>query len=137
MNVFFDTNIILDLVQSRKPFNIAAASLYSFCVDSGFEVITSSLSITNINYILGKQAKKIKPTDTIKIILKNFNCSNLTCEVVNQALQNSQFTDFEDCLQFYMALNENCDCIISRDKKGFIHSSIPVLSPVEFLKKFQ
>jgi hypothetical protein len=50
------------------------------------------------------------------------------------ALSNDAFDDIEDCLQAECAEAVYADYIVSRDPKGFIHSSIPVISPEEFLK---
>jgi len=58
---------------------------------------------------------------------------------VNQAIleqaMKSGFTDFEDAVQYYSALqNKNCSVIISRNTKDFQSSEIKVMLPDEFLK---
>lgn len=53
---------------------------------------------------------------------------------VLEALKNTEFTDFEDGLQYQCALEEFVDCIITRNKKDFFSSKIPVYTPSEFLK---
>ena len=45
----------------------------------------------------------------------------------------SAFDDYEDALQYYSALNKKVDVIVTRNKKDFAHSKLPVLSPDEFL----
>ena len=40
---------------------------------------------------------------------------------------------FEDGLQYQCALEESVDCIITRNKKDFFGSKIPVYTPDEFL----
>lgn len=47
----------------------------------------------------------------------------------------SKFGDFEDAMQYYSAIRENADCIITRNKKDFIESQIPVYEPDEFINK--
>lgn len=42
--------------------------------------------------------------------------------------------DFEDDLQIACAVAAGLDVIVSRDRAGFVHSPIPVLSPAELLE---
>jgi uncharacterized protein YbaR (Trm112 family) len=46
--------------------------------------------------------------------------------------------DFEDMLQYEATLGVKCDVIVTRDKKRHYpkNSTIPVLSPEEFLNEF-
>ena len=50
------------------------------------------------------------------------------------ALENKEFTDLEDGLQYQCAVEENVDFIITRNKKDFLASKIPVYTPSEFLQ---
>ena len=43
--------------------------------------------------------------------------------------------DFEDALQYFAAKQANADYIITRNKKDFGFSDIPVLEPGEFLSR--
>ena len=52
--------------------------------------------------------------------------------VVQQALVSS-FTDFEDALQYFSALDSNADVIVTRNESDFEHSEIPVYNPSQFL----
>lgn len=45
----------------------------------------------------------------------------------------SEWKDFEDSLQYIVALHNSVDAIISRNTKDFFESSIPIYSPKEFL----
>ena len=45
-----------------------------------------------------------------------------------------QWKDFEDAVQYAVALSNNVDFIISRNSKDFESNEIPVLSPKEFLE---
>ncbi len=39
-------------------------------------------------------------------------------------------------MQYFAAMNEGCYVIITRDKRGFVESAIPVMSPQEFLDTY-
>ena len=55
-------------------------------------------------------------------------------DIVNKSLQ-SDFTDFEDAIQYYSALtNQNIECIVTRNTKDYKKSVLPVMTPREVLK---
>jgi predicted nucleic acid-binding protein len=47
----------------------------------------------------------------------------------------ADFTDFEDGLQYFTAINYGADAIVTRNKKDFKNSFIPVMTAGEFLEK--
>jgi predicted nucleic acid-binding protein len=59
----------------------------------------------------------------------------LTDKITELALNDLNFNDFEDGIQYYTALESQANLIITRNLKDFKHSNIPVMSPKEFLAK--
>ena len=49
----------------------------------------------------------------------------------------TNFKDFEDGIQYYTALEAQCELIVTRNLKDFKKSTIPVMSPKEYLTKLQ
>jgi predicted nucleic acid-binding protein len=47
----------------------------------------------------------------------------------------SDFNDFEDAIQYYTALENNINTIITRNKKDFKTSKLPVLTAKEYLNR--
>ena len=47
----------------------------------------------------------------------------------------SDFSDFEDAIQYYTAIENEMDAIITRNKKDFKNINLPVLTAKEFLKR--
>ncbi len=45
----------------------------------------------------------------------------------------SGWKDYEDATQYRSAIDEHADCIVTRKKKDFIASTIPVFTAAEFL----
>ena len=61
-------------------------------------------------------------------------------EILNHLIEkglNSDFSDFEDSLQYFSALRTECDIIITRNGKDFKKSQIPVMTPDEFLNSIK
>lgn len=59
----------------------------------------------------------------------------LNDKIIELALNDTSFKDFEDGIQYYTALESQCDSIITRNLKDFRNSAIPVFSPKEYLSK--
>ena len=68
-------------------------------------------------------------------ILKRENFSD-DAEKLTSALQNDDFTDFEDCLQAECAKDFEADYIVTRNIKDFCGSAVHVIEPLSFIKKF-
>ena len=85
-------------------------------------------------YILRKH-----PVERLRILLANLRkLSHVALadeRTIDDALS-SEFKDFEDSLQYYSALTENVDAIVTRNIKDFSLSKLPVLTPDEFLARY-
>jgi len=91
-------------------------------------------SITNIFYILRKQ---FSVSDRKKMLLDLcgfIDVVGIQKEQIIAALNNDDFTDLEDRIQFECAQIINAHYIITRNIADFPNSSIPVILPEDFLK---
>lgn len=135
MNLFVDTNIIIDLLAKREPFYHESLQLFSLADSNQIKLIISSLSLVNTHYILN-EVMKVKDARSIigkfKVLVKSHALND---KVIELALNDLNFKDFEDGIQYYTALESQVNTIITRNLKDFKHSSIPVMSPKEFLAK--
>ena len=133
--LFFDTDVILDLSIARD-INIDASVKVINLVENGlFEGHTSSLVFSNIFYIQRKiigRDKAIGFLKNLRLLLTVLNVDDL---IIQQALE-SEFSDFEDAIQYFTATKNNMDCIITRNISDFRKSTMPVYTPTEFLKTF-
>jgi len=132
-NLFIDTNIVLDLLAKREPFYESSAKLFSLADRNVIQLSVSSLTFANTNYVLSK----LKSTSEAKEILRKFkllvHIVSLSEKIVDLALNNSAFKDFEDGLQYYSAIESNQDIIITRNQKDFKSSLLSIMSAEEFL----
>lgn len=133
MKIFLDTNVILDLILKRQPFFDEVAKIMTLAELNNIQLYVSSITIVNANYISCKFADKLKVLESIKLIRMTFNIASVSETEIDKALF-SNFTDFEDAVQYFSASKNNCNYIITRDNKDFRHSEIPVLAPTEFIK---
>lgn len=135
--LLIDTNIILDLLGRRIPFHKESEQIFSLSDTKKVKLYISTLSIANSHYILS-DVMKIKDA---KNILSKFkvlvNSISLSDKIIDLALSNDKFKDFEDGIQYYSAIEENCDFIITRNIKDYKASMIPVLKPKEYLSQIK
>ncbi len=133
--LLIDTNIIIDLLSKRDKFYDEAADLFSRADKKELQLTISSLTFANTNYILSK----LKSAKEAREILRKFKVLvellSLDDKITELALSDDNFPDFEDGLQYYSAIENQIDVIITRNKKDFKNSKIPVLTAKEFLAR--
>jgi predicted nucleic acid-binding protein len=131
--ILIDTNIVIDLLSRRKEFYDEAANLFSRADKNELVLTISSLTFANTNYIL----TKLKTAKEAREILRKFKflveILSLDDKITQLALSDDDFPDFEDGLQYYSAMENQIDLIITRNKKDFKNSNIPVFTAKEFL----
>lgn len=131
--VFLDTNVVIDLLAKREPFYQAAVSIFTLAYNKKVTLFVSPMTYATAAYLLRKQGK-----EQMKLLLRNFRqlskVSIANEKVVDDALA-SNFSDYEDALQYYSALTKNVEFIVTRNTKDFMYATIPVLTPEEFLSK--
>jgi len=134
MKIFWDTNIAIDLLSPKRKSHEIASKLMSYHVKNNEQITINSLTLANSSYIL-TSIYKYKDTPKRLVYL---NSISTVCKMdkhqADLALA-SEWDDFEDALQYQSAIAYGCDLIISRDKRGFKNSVIPVLTPEQFLEE--
>lgn len=134
IKVFLDTNIVMDMLAKREPFYLNAANIFALSVSKKAQLFVSPMTFATVSYLLGKQDKHL----VNPLLSKLREISGVTRadqNIVDESLH-SDFSDFEDALQYYSSLTEMVDCIVTRNTKDFSNSQIPVLSPEQFLNTY-
>lgn len=129
-----DTNIIIDLLAKREPFDQDARKLFSFADKKKVNLFTSALSIANVNYVLLRKIKPEKAKQILRKLKLLVGILSLDEKVISLALNDNEFKDFEDGLQYYSALENNIEIILTRNLKDFENSKIPVMTAGQFNK---
>ncbi|MFN3640019.1 MAG: type II toxin-antitoxin system VapC family toxin [Flavobacterium sp.] len=132
--LFVDTNILIDLLSKRAPFYEAAAALFSLADKKKVNVSISSLTIANACYVLRQQMDVNNSKSILRKLRLIVDVIPLTDKVVDLALNDETFTDFEDALQYFSAMENQQEIIISRNLKDFKNSKIPTLTAQQFIE---
>lgn len=134
--LFVDTNIVIDLLSRRKPFYEEAAILFSLADKKEIELAVSSLTIANTSYSLLRQMTPIKAKSVLRKLRLIIKIFPLDDRIIDLALNDETFADFEDTLQYFTAIEHSQDLIITRNLKDFIKSQIPVITAKQFIETF-
>ena len=134
--IFIDADVIIDVAQEREDFYVDSANVINLIEANEFEGFTSVVIIANVYYIQCGNSNHFKTIEFIQYIRPILTILSVTDTMIDKALI-SDFKDFEDAIQYYCALENDIDCIVTRNKKDFRISQIPVYTPTEFLNKFK
>jgi predicted nucleic acid-binding protein len=132
VKIFVDTNVLLDVFQERRPHYDGSVSVWDMAERGQLSGFISAISFNNIYYIVSRFRDKKHASRAIKLLRGTFSPVPLDEQILNQAID-SKMNDFEDAIQFFSAVRASANFIITRNNKDFPKSSIPVLTPEEFL----
>jgi predicted nucleic acid-binding protein len=134
--LFFDNDIILDISIERDESlenSVNEAVKLMNLVESGeYKGYTSTVIFTNTYYI----QRKLKDHNTAVNFLKKLRLIltvlNVDDKIIQKALE-SGFNDFEDAVQYYTAIENNMDYIITRNTDDYKKSIIKVYTPSQYI----
>jgi predicted nucleic acid-binding protein len=135
--LFVDTNIVIDLLSRREPFYEEVATLFSFADKNQVELSMSSLSIANTSYTLLRQMDSTKAKSILRKLRLIVKILPLDDKIVGLALNDEMFTDFEDALQYFIAIENQQEIIITRNLKNFKNSKIPTATAEQFIRSIE
>ena len=134
MKIFVDTNLFIDILLNREPFSSNSAMVYKLCENNLIEGYIAPITVNNIYYI----CRKAQEIELIKEFLSGmatvFTIATLDSDSIKKA-NKLRMHDYEDALQYAMALQSGCEYLVTRNVKDFKHMThIKVLTPEDFLK---
>lgn len=131
--LFIDTNMLIDFLTERKPFDLDAGKIFSLAEHNLVICGVSALSIAKTHYHLLKLMKPTAANEVLRRFKLLLQVHPMTEKLIDLGLNNSEFNDFEDSLQYFTSLEFGYEIIITRNQKDFKNSILPVLSPNQFL----
>ncbi|MBX9734339.1 MAG: PIN domain-containing protein [Chitinophagaceae bacterium] len=136
MQIFLDTNIILDFLTARSPFDKNALEIFQLSAEKKLTIHISALSYGQIGYFLEKQLGKTNARLRLNDLFNLTKVIEVNEQIIRNAIQ-SDIPDFEDAIQHECALHiKNLTSLITRDLKHFKKSAVLVQTPKEFLDTY-
>ncbi|HRN28042.1 MAG: PIN domain-containing protein [Ignavibacteriaceae bacterium] len=134
--VFVDSDIILDLLAKRDPNYIYAAELFTLIDQQKIIGFTSPIVFANLHYLLRKNTSNLFALKSLRKLKTLIKILPVDEKVIEQSL-NSEFTDFEDAIQYFTAVNNGISIILTRNKVDYKKSKILIATAEEYLKGLQ
>ena len=135
MNVLIDTNVLLDYIQQRSDFS-AAAKIVELCAKREIDGFMAAHSVPNMFFILRKDFSQEERRELLLGLTALIPVIGIDGVKVNSALKQGNFKDFEDCLQAECAKEADAEYIITRNVSDYASSTVPAITPADFLAQF-
>lgn len=132
MRLLLDTNIILDVVFQR-PGERASSALITSC-GSQNQALLAWHSVATLAYLIERERDVAMARDVVTDLLTWAQVATTGHADALQALQ-LPMSDFEDALQVSAAQACGADYVITRNRRDFVKSPVPALTPEGFLAR--
>ena len=136
MKLLIDTNVVLDVLLRREPFSKTAAEVLNLTQRDDVREYVSASAITDIYYIANKQ---MKDRDAVRDLLKRLLMVVSVAAVSEREIQNAlnlAWRDFEDSVQYSVALLNEMDGIVTRNPSDYQEANMRIWLPEQALELF-
>lgn len=134
MRVLLDTNIVLDVLSDRPPFNEPAKAVWTKVTAGELEASLVATSLTNIFYILRKTLGTDVALEKIGELLSIFEVCPVDGSVLQAALTRPM-RDFEDAVQDAAAEFAGITIIVTRNPSDFVGSGRRILDAAALVEE--
>ena len=135
MKIFFDAKVIIDTIIRIDEFPNSLSLLNTLLDSPSCSLWISSISINNVESAISKSVSKKKVQETFELLNRKFSIIPFRRSTFIKAMENWD-AYFEDAVQMSSAEEMGMDVIVSRNKDHFKKSKVLVLTPDEFLDRW-
>lgn len=137
MKFLIDTNIILDVLLKREPFYMEGVKVFNLSKEDNISLYVSASSITDIYYIANQTLRdKTEAKELLGKLIKIVSIAGVSEDEIRNALMLS-WRDFEDSVQYSVALLQEMDGLITRNSRDYREAEIKIWEPKELLSWWQ
>jgi hypothetical protein len=136
LQVLFDLNIILDVLQEREGFYDFSARLLALAETGRIQGWLAAHSATTLYYLVAKGRSPDQARVTLTSLLQFLKIAAVGHDTIERAL-NLPYKDFEDAVQMMAALQIRADYLLTRNVKDYQPALLEVVQPVELLAILQ
>ena len=119
MKVFFDLNIIIDIIDTDRTNNKKAVALMQELMRKQATIVISEDSISTLYYNLRhSQQKQLTLLDFLEVVTQKWCVTAFGLDAIKKAIKypKNSNSDLEDALQYFCADKEDCEVIYTSDK---------------------
>jgi len=136
MHLFLDTNILLDIIESRPEFVENSSKVLSIAEEIDAKIFIAWHGLATIYYLIRRGRTEKEAMYEIDKILGWAEIAPVDSSSASRA-RSLNLPDFEDAMQCASAENCFADIIVTRNMKDFNRSPIPAMTPTEFLHHYR
>lgn len=132
MTICFDTNVILDGVLQRTPYQQAATGLIHAVERGDLTGQLCATTVTTVYYFVQKRYDGPAARTDVRDLLQLFDVAPVHRASLERAAE-SDFQDYEDAVLHSAARTAGADGIVTRNTADFSADSLSVHTPTELL----
>ena len=137
MTVLIDTCVVMDFLQCREPFAYSAKAIFLAAAREHFTGCITAKAATDIYYLIHRCTHSDREARAkLNSLLGIVGLLDTASADILHAMS-SETSDFEDAVMIETASRIHADCIVTRNGKDYTKSSVPVLTPDEFLQRLE
>ena len=136
MRIFLDANILVSVLNKEYPLFTYATRIVSLADNKKFTVYTSPVCLAIAFYIAEKKSGTELAKQKIKILAEKLVIASVGKNEVLESLQNKKVNDFEDGIEYYAAIHNKCEVIVTEDIGDFYFSDIKISKAKNFLQDY-
>jgi predicted nucleic acid-binding protein len=137
MKAVIDTNIVLDAIASRIPFDVDAKEIFRLMAKFQFEAAITASSATDIYYLARKYLQSSeRATQELRKLYRMIDIISVN-KVDCITAFDTGINDYEDSLLSVCASLWGADFIITRNPSDFTNSLVKPIQPADFLRKIE
>lgn len=135
MKFLIDTNVILDVLLKREPFYSSCVNVLHLSKQEDIDLYVSASAITDIFYIANQALKdKVEVKNLLAKLIKIISVAGVSEDEIINALE-LPWKDFEDSVQYSVALLQEMDGIVTRNPNDYQEAEIKIWAPEEFFEQ--
>jgi predicted nucleic acid-binding protein len=132
VKLFFDINVVLDVLTGRKPWAADSAAALSLLDVDEIQGLIAAHTVTTLHYLTFRHLPPGKANAGVLEVLGMCAIAAVDEATLLKALTVTA-PDYEDAVQAVCAINEGADYFITRNTKDFAGLGLQVLTPAELL----
>ena len=137
MKILLDTNVIIDALTSREPWNKSAEKIFLMGANHIVDMYITASSATDIYYLLRKFVKDTAGSKQIMSKLYSLiGILDVTAANCVEALA-SPISDYEDAVVEKVAASKEIDYIVTRNIKDYQEGTVKVILPDDFISMLE
>ena len=133
MKVLIDTNVIIDALTSREPWNKSAETIFIMAANHMMDMYITASSATDIYYLVKKYLHNADQTkqvmEKLYSLIGILSVSSAECI---DALA-SPISDYEDAVIERVSAKADMDYIVTRNVKDYQPGTVKAISPDDFI----